>query len=572
MTDYTLDATVYQMFTTRSIAGVPTALAGTPVVSAYENDSATQITAGITLGVDHDGVAGLNLLTIAATTANGFESGKDYNLVITTGTVDSVSAVGEVVGAFSIGRSAAAVDLANATDGLGALKTLIDGLNNLSAADVNAEVDTAISDAALATAANLATVGSNVDAILVDTNELQTNQGDWATATGFATAAAITALNDLSAADVNSEVDTAIADAGLATSAALATVDANVDAILVDTGTTIPAQITGLNDLSAADVNAEVDTALSDYDAPTNTEMVAAFTEIKGATFSGTTDSLEAIRDRGDAEWTTGAGGSSPTAADIRAEIDSNSTQLAAIVADTNELQTNQGDWATATGFATAADLVTVDANVDAILVDTGTTIPAQITALNDLDATGVRAAVGLASANLDTQIGAIDTNVDAVLVDTNELQANQGDWATATGFATSGALATVDSNVDAILVDTGTTLPATLSGLSTFDATTDTVDVGAIDGSTTAAARLSDSAETMVLGAAITGTLSTTQMSTDLTEATDDHYNGRVIIWTSGVLQDQATNITDYNGTTKALTYTATTEAPSNGDTFIIV
>ena len=226
------------------------------------------------------------------------------------------------------------------------------GLNDLSAAQVNAEVDTAISDAALATAANLATVDSNVDAILADTNELQGNQGDWATATGFATAAAITALNDLSAADVNSEVDTAIADAGLATSAALATVDANVDAILVDTGTT----------------------------------------------------------------------------------------------------------------------------------------------------------------------------------------------------------------------------LPATLSGLSTFDATTDTVDVGAIDGSTTAAARLSDSAETMVLGAAITGTLSTTQMSTDLTEATDDHYNGRVIIWTSGVLQDQATNITDYDGTTKVLTFTAVTEAPSDTNTFIIV
>lgn len=36
-------------------------------------------------------------------------------------------------------------------------------------ADINAECDTAISDAALATAANLATVDSNVDAILVDT-------------------------------------------------------------------------------------------------------------------------------------------------------------------------------------------------------------------------------------------------------------------------------------------------------------------------------------------------------------------------------------------------------------------
>jgi len=43
--------------------------------------------------------------------------------------------------------------------------------------------------------------------------------------------------------------------------------------------------------------------------------------------------------------------GTPPTAVAIREEIDSNSTQLAAIVADTDELQTNQGDWATATGF-----------------------------------------------------------------------------------------------------------------------------------------------------------------------------------------------------------------------------
>lgn len=38
----------------------------------------------------------------------------------------------------------------------------------------------------------------------------------------------------------------------------------------------------------------------------------------------------------------------SPTAVDVRQEVDSNSTQLAAIVADTNELQTNQGNWLTA--------------------------------------------------------------------------------------------------------------------------------------------------------------------------------------------------------------------------------
>jgi D-alanyl-D-alanine carboxypeptidase len=77
---------------------------------------------------------------------------------------------------------------------------------------------------------------------------------------------------------------------------------------------------------------------------------------------------------------------------------------------------------------------------------------------------------------------------------------------------------------------------------------------------------------KTVVHGAAAAGTLSTTQMTTDLTEATNDHYNGRVIIWTSGDLTDQATDITDYDGATKMLTYTAITEAPGAGDTFTIV
>lgn len=45
---------------------------------------------------------------------------------------------------------------------------------------------------------------------------------------------------------------------GLATAAALATVDSIVDAILVDTGTTIPGLIAALNNLSAAEVNAEM--------------------------------------------------------------------------------------------------------------------------------------------------------------------------------------------------------------------------------------------------------------------------------------------------------------------------
>jgi hypothetical protein len=82
-----------------------------------------------------------------------------------------------------------------------------------------------------------------------------------------------------------------------------------------------------------------VATELGTYDGPTNTEMAAAFTEIKGATWAPGTDTLEEIRDRGDAAWVTGE--TAPTVGEVRIEMDTNSTQLAAIVADTNELQTD---------------------------------------------------------------------------------------------------------------------------------------------------------------------------------------------------------------------------------------
>lgn len=107
---------------------------------------------------------------------------------------------------------------------------------------------------------------------------------------------------------------------------------------------------------------------------------------------------------------------------------------------------------------------------------------------------------------------------------------------------------------------------------LSTFNETTATVDIGKISGSSTAADNLEASTLGIVSGAAETGTLSTTQMTSDLAEATDDHYNGRAVIWTSGVLAGQASTITDYLGSTGMLTYDATTEAPSNTDTFVIV
>lgn len=109
---------------------------------------------------------------------------------------------------------------------------------------------------------------------------------------------------------------------------------------------------------------------------------------------------------------------------------------------------------------------------------------------------------------------------------------------------------------------------------LAAFDVQTATqpVNVTQIGGSTAVLAAFKAAAGTIVTGAAIAGTLSTTAMTTDLTEVTDDHYNGRTLIWTSGVLTGQATAITDYVGATKRLTFTAVTEAPTAADTFIIV
>ena len=72
------------------------------------------------------------------------------------------------------------------------------------------------------------------------------------------------------------------------------------------------------------------------------------------------------------------------------------------------------------------------------------------------------------------------------------------------------------------------------------------------------------------------TGFTATTTIfeTSSITEATADHYKGRVIIFTSGALLDQATSISAYSlsGGRGRFTYAALTEAPSNGTTFVIV
>ena len=111
------------------------------------------------------------------------------------------------------------------------------------------------------------------------------------------------------------------------------------------------------------------------------------------------------------------------------------------------------------------------------------------------------------------------------------------------------------------------------------FDPASDTVNLGAINGNTTSANNLADSASVIVQGTVDTVTNTHTPTTTvfqadDITEATADHYNSRLIIFTSGALIGQATTITDYSavGGIGQFTVSTMTDAPSNDDTFIIV
>lgn len=136
-------------------------------------------------------------------------------------------------------------------------------------------------------------------------------------------------------------------------------------------------------------------------------------------------------------------------------------------------------DILTDTGTTLDGKINTIDTNVDAILVDTGTTIPGTISALNDFDpgsdtvanVTTVATTTtnsdmrGTDSAATAANLATVDSNVDAILVDTGTIiPATLGSPA---GADMSTDIAAVKSDTAAILVDTSTTLPDLIDDLA---------------------------------------------------------------------------------------------------------
>lgn len=107
--DYDTSTVIYGKFTTfRPSTGAAYTLGGTPALSVYKDNSTTQSTTGVTLTTDFDSVTGLNHFAID-TSADGtfYSAGSFFDIVITTGTVDSVSVVGSVVGSFTLRKNSA---------------------------------------------------------------------------------------------------------------------------------------------------------------------------------------------------------------------------------------------------------------------------------------------------------------------------------------------------------------------------------------------------------------------------------------------------------------------------------
>lgn len=411
----------------------------------------------------------------------------------------------------------------------------------------------------------------------------------------------VTGGSGLDAAGVRAAVG--LAAANLDTQ--LGDIQTTADAVETDTQdlqTQVGTAGAGLTDLGGmstamkAEVNAEADTALSDYDAPTKAELDSGLAGLNDPTSAAIAD---AVWD----EAKAGHVGAGSFGEEVQAHA--LTSEVSAVETDTQDIQSRlpaalvsgrmSSDAVAVSGSTVAADAVEANiGNLDDAVSDAVAAPAAALTSydpptkaeldsglagLNDPTAAAIADAVldeALAghttAGTLGKAVADTEGDVASVLVDTNEVQ---------TDLTNGGRL---DLLIDAIkavtdvIPDSGAmTSIAQASALTTVDTVVDAIKVITDALGATAAARLALSAGQMVPGTVDTSahTPTTTEFEADdITEATADHYIGRVVVFTSGALAGQVTDITDYalSGANGHLTVTALTEAAANDDTFIIV
>lgn len=381
--DFPLGQTIDFKFTTRAFAtGIPTTLAGTPVVDIYEDNSLTQITTAETLTVDFDGVTGLNNLRVVATAGNGFGAGQSYAAVITTGTVGGVSVVGEVVAQFTIERSAALA--------------------------VTGDLDDAAAAGDPSTTETIMQYVKQIVNTLEGTTGIPTYPAAADPANNVSLAEAIRAIRD----DVT----------GLAGAAMRGTDNAALASV-----------VGALTDVAAAGDPTTADTLMQYVKQLINTLEGTAGIPVYPASADpannvSLAEAIRAIRD--DVTGLAGAAmrgtdgaytGTPPTVVQIADGVWDEDIVAAHGTASTAGLLLR----VLGAAISTRANNATLNALLG--VADTaGTDLPEQVwaetariltanTNFNDLDAAGIRAALGMAAADMDTQLGGIQSDTDDI-------------------------------------------------------------------------------------------------------------------------------------------------------------
>lgn len=238
------------------------------------------------------------------------------------------------------------------------------------------------------------------------------------------------------AADINAQCDTAISDAALATAAALAIVDGIVDTITghitADYGSTEKTCIDLLDDSAGglADIHTDVGTAITNIGDVHATDLPAVKTVV------------DAVKMQTDKFAFTTANKVDSRAFTVDDKTGYSGTATNMVAAAPNAAAVNAAcDTAIAdAALATTATLATVDGKVDSVLADTNELQTdwangGRLDLILDgagggesgLDAAGVRTAIGMASANLDTQIGALGGGAGAIAWDGYTLTESDG-------------------------------------------------------------------------------------------------------------------------------------------------
>lgn len=223
-------------------------------------------------------------------------------------------------------------------------------------------------------------------------------------------------------------------------------------AVTAAAGVTFPASIASPTNITAGTIT----TTTNLTNLPAAAALEATLTAMKGATFNGATDSLEALRDRGDAAWITATGFSTHSAADVWASgtrtLTSGGAPTVSQIAD--EVQTR-----TIAGVTLVATVTTLT-NLPAITSNWLTAAGIASGALNGkgdwnigktgyaLSATQTFDVTGNITGNLSGSVGSVTGAVGSVTGAVGSVTGNVGGNVTGSVGSVVGAVASVTGNV----------------------------------------------------------------------------------------------------------------------------